>query len=165
MWAKVQWFEQNNIPVQQFYGKWPFVRLFGLQEPASVLFSILNLFSHVIMIYKFRSKVTASCPLYKTTHIYCLICCNGWFWSAVFHARDLHYTEIMDYLSALSMVLFSVYHMLIRMQGGDPTEPASLCLALAMTSFFFYHSYTSFFVGIYYGYNMFVNLFFGGYLA
>ncbi len=97
--------------------------------------------------------------------IFSQICCNGWFWSAVFHARDLHYTEIMDYLSALSMVLFSVYHMLIRMQGGDPTEPASLCLALAMTSFFFYHSYTSFFVGIYYGYNMFVNLFFGGYLA
>lgn len=53
--------------------QWPFVRLFGLQEPASVLFSILNLFSHVIMIYKFRSKVTASCPLYKTTHIYCLV--------------------------------------------------------------------------------------------
>ena len=30
----------------QYYGKWPFRRFLGIQEPASVLFSLLNLYAH-----------------------------------------------------------------------------------------------------------------------
>jgi hypothetical protein len=37
---------QKGEPVQQYYGKWPFWRLLGMQEPASVLFSALNFWAH-----------------------------------------------------------------------------------------------------------------------
>lgn len=39
---------------------------------------------------------------------------HAWFWSTVFHIRDLWFTELMDYLGALSMVLFAVFHFVIR---------------------------------------------------
>ena len=39
---------------------------------------------------------------------------NTWIWSIVFHTRDIRFTEIMDYLSAFSMILFSVYHLFTR---------------------------------------------------
>jgi len=37
---------EKGEPVQQYYGKWPFWRLLGMQEPASLLFSTLN-FWHI----------------------------------------------------------------------------------------------------------------------
>src|ERR1700753_2957886 len=37
----------NGVDVQQYYGKWPFWRFAGMQEPASVLFSLLTLYGHV----------------------------------------------------------------------------------------------------------------------
>src|SRR5258706_5168149 len=37
---------EKGEPVQQYYGKWPFWRLLGTQEPASVLFSALNFWAH-----------------------------------------------------------------------------------------------------------------------
>ena len=33
--------------VLQYYGKWPFWRVCGMQEPASVFFSLLNLCAHL----------------------------------------------------------------------------------------------------------------------
>ena len=39
---------QNNQKVHQYFGKWPFYRLWGVQEPASVLFSILNGIGHYV---------------------------------------------------------------------------------------------------------------------
>lgn len=54
---------QNFLPFQsgrntpQFYGKWPFVRIIGIQEPAAALFSIFNLAAHVKWINVFRSEM------------------------------------------------------------------------------------------------------------
>ena len=36
----------GNGKVHQFFGKWPFIRFLGCQEPASVLFSLMNLYAH-----------------------------------------------------------------------------------------------------------------------
>ena len=38
--------EAAGLPVLQYYGKWPFVRLGTVQEPAAALFSLLNLLAH-----------------------------------------------------------------------------------------------------------------------
>lgn len=38
----------RGLPVLQYHGKWPFVRVAGIQEPASVLFSLLNLGAYVV---------------------------------------------------------------------------------------------------------------------
>ena len=53
--------------------QWPFVRLWGVQEPASTLFSILNGVSNVIMLRKFRRKVPSSAPLYYLWHSYAFV--------------------------------------------------------------------------------------------
>lgn len=39
---------------------------------------------------------------------------HGWFWSFIFHARDIPFTEVMDYSSAFIMVLTLLYCMLLR---------------------------------------------------
>ena len=60
--------------------------------------------------------ITILCPF----HIYNFllffkVCLNCWVWSTVFHARDTPFTEMMDYFSAFSTVLFSFYAMVIRL--------------------------------------------------
>lgn len=53
MW-QVEGSRPAGTAVQKYYGKWPFVRLLGMQEPASVLFSLLNLAAHVLCLVRFR---------------------------------------------------------------------------------------------------------------
>jgi hypothetical protein len=40
-------------PVQKYFGKWPFRRLLGMQEPAAVLFSLANLAAHLHCLVRF----------------------------------------------------------------------------------------------------------------
>lgn len=70
MWRTTNAFVSREWPVPQFYGKWPFKRMFGIQEPASVLFSFLNLVAHWRMIRKFRREVRNDSPMYYTWHIF-----------------------------------------------------------------------------------------------
>ncbi len=49
MWRTVDAFVQSGLQVPQFHGKWPFVRIAGVQEPASAFFSICNLVPHLLM--------------------------------------------------------------------------------------------------------------------
>jgi hypothetical protein len=52
------------VRIQQFYGKWAFWRFLGMQEPASVLFSLLNLRAHVkgLSILKRRVDLVSCVP-------------------------------------------------------------------------------------------------------
>jgi len=70
MWPTVEWFVDAGIGVQQFYGKWPFIRLFGLQEPAAAFFSIMNLACHIVMFFEFRRKVPPEAPFYSISLVY-----------------------------------------------------------------------------------------------
>ncbi|KAL9913996.1 per1-like protein PGAP3 isoform 1-T1 [Glossina fuscipes fuscipes] len=119
MWRTVEVFKERGWAVPQFYGKklvqWPFIRFMGLQEPASVYFSILNFVAHVRNIKRFRREVRPDSPCYKLWHLFAFVCLNGWLWSIIFHARDLPLTELLDYAFAYSMVLVVLYCMLLRM--------------------------------------------------
>ncbi|TDG50174.1 hypothetical protein AWZ03_003390 [Drosophila navojoa] len=115
MWRTVYAFMERGWPIPQFYGKWPFIRLFGMQEPASVLFSVLNFIMHFRMLRKFRWHVRPDSPCYMLAHIFALVCLNGWIWSAIFHTRDFPVTELLDYAFAYSIVVCSFYCMLMRM--------------------------------------------------
>ena len=53
--------------------QWPFVRFFGIQEPASAFFSVLNFYAHSAMITKFRREVPSDSPLYWLWHSYCIV--------------------------------------------------------------------------------------------
>ena len=101
-----------NIP--QFHGKWPFVRILAIQEPASVFFSILNFLVHIKGLFKFRQEVPADSPLYSLWHAFSFICLNAWLFSTIFHSCDNSLTELLDYIFAYSMVLASFWCMIIR---------------------------------------------------
>lgn len=114
-------------PVQkgmvQFHGKWVFIRVLGMQEPLSVLFSLLNLAVHLRYLPRLRKMVPDVFPLKMVYLAHGLISCNAWLWSAIFHARDKPFTERMDYFSAgaaiLSGFVFTISR-LFRLAPGDP---------------------------------------------
>lgn len=78
---------QSGRRMQQYYGKWPFWRLAGMQEPASVAFSLLNLWAHAHGASKIRKKVPESHPMKSYYIVWSIINVNAWIWSGVFHTR------------------------------------------------------------------------------
>ena len=47
-----------------FFMQWPFIRVYGMQEPASVLFSIGNGLSQVYFVVQLRRRVPNTVPMY-----------------------------------------------------------------------------------------------------
>ena len=78
---------QNGRKIHQYHGKWPFWRLAGMQEPASVAFSLLNLWAHARGASKIRRKVPESHPMRSYYLLWSAININAWIWSSVFHTR------------------------------------------------------------------------------
>eukprot|EP00949_MAST-11_sp_MAST-11-sp1_P005196 g5196.t1 len=94
-------YRKNYPPVQQYDGKWPFVRVFGAQEPASVLFSVGNGAVHLYFFLWGNFRCDDANWFY------------GWMWrrwamagifawacSTIFHITDTPLTERLDYHSA-----------------------------------------------------------------
>lgn len=77
----------TTVRIEQFYGKWAFWRLWGIQEPASVLFSLLNLYAHVKGLALLRRRVPHEHPMLPYYVGWSLININAWTWSTVFHTR------------------------------------------------------------------------------
>uniref|UniRef100_A0A1B6E938 Post-GPI attachment to proteins factor 3 n=1 Tax=Clastoptera arizonana TaxID=38151 RepID=A0A1B6E938_9HEMI len=160
MWFIVDMFERKNWPQPQFHGKWPFARFMGLQEPASVIFSLMNLAGHVIMFRKFRKVVRPNSPMYKVWFVFFAVCCNCWIWSAVFHSRDRPISEVMDYLSAFGMVFYSLYGTIMRMLVHSPIIIAVL-FSLICISIYVNHALYLALEQFDYHYNMNANIFVG----
>ena len=53
--------------------QWPFTRILGIQEPASVIFSVFNFIAHYVMIRQFRREVRRNSPMYWLWHAYALV--------------------------------------------------------------------------------------------
>ena len=79
--------EQSGTPVQQYYGKWPFWRLLGMQEPASVFFSGFNLLCHWRGAELIQSRIPDGHPMKGYYMTFALVNINAWIWSSVFHTR------------------------------------------------------------------------------
>ncbi|KAJ6546817.1 Per1-like protein [Mycena capillaripes] len=101
--------------IHQYYGKWPFWRLAGMQEPASVAFSLLNFWAHVRGLARVRREVADSHPMKAYYIIWSFTGLNAWIWSAVFHTRDLGFTEKLDYFSAAMTIFYALYYSVIRL--------------------------------------------------
>jgi hypothetical protein len=83
---------ESGVRVQQYYGKWPFWRLAGMQEPASVAFSIANLLMHVLGADWLRRGVHPAHPMQPFYLTWAYLSINAWAWSAVFHTRGAYST-------------------------------------------------------------------------
>ena len=110
-------------PIVQFHGKWPFYRLFGMQEPASVLFSLLNLIAHHHGIAKIRSKIPEDYPMREYYLWFGYIGWASWLFSMVFHTRDSNWTEKLDYYAAGASVFYGMFYTPIRVFRLDQDRP------------------------------------------
>ncbi|WFD33311.1 hypothetical protein MCUN1_000124 [Malassezia cuniculi] len=100
----------------QFHGKWPHLRILGMQEPLSVVFSLLNLVVQLSALSgTFGRDVPDTYPL-KTIYIrHTKIAAMAWLASAVFHTRDLPWTERWDYFSAAAVLLSGLFLTVCRL--------------------------------------------------
>ena len=126
--------------VEKYFGKWPFIRIFGAQEPASVVFSILNLVANMVcsfriieMVQKYRKmnnnsrstrSTSSSTPTTSSLYIYTIfwiihfaLSSNAWLMSSIFHCRDTRLTERLDYFSAGALVAFNLFLSVTRVFG------------------------------------------------
>lgn len=167
MWQTVSWFVATNQPVPQFNGKWPFIRILGIQEPASAFASILNLIANYVMLKKFM-RLSLVRSRFRTLWLaFAAVSINTWIWSTIFHTRDTDLTEKMDYFSAFGLVLFQFNSFFVRLlkppsKSSHFNRLASQLAMYAISSacfvYFCYHVYYLGFVHFDYGYNMQVNL-------
>ncbi|CCM05765.1 uncharacterized protein FIBRA_07998 [Fibroporia radiculosa] len=119
----------NGIAVQQYHGKWPFWRFAGMQEPASVLFSILNLLCHVRGARLIQRVIPDHNPVKNYYLRFAFVSVNAWLWSSVFHTRDLPATEKLDYFSAALAILYALYYTVVRLFHLYPSDNSRLSLA------------------------------------
>ncbi|XP_047311039.1 post-GPI attachment to proteins factor 3-like [Impatiens glandulifera] len=108
----------------KYHGKWPFRRLYGIQEPASVVFSALNLAMHFYGWLSFFKLIFHKLPVrpdkkpyyeYSSLwHIYAFLSMSSWFWSVVFHYKDITMTEHLDYSAAVALLGYSLTLAIIR---------------------------------------------------
>ncbi|GAA6042238.1 hypothetical protein JCM8097_005111 [Rhodosporidiobolus ruineniae] len=126
----------------QFHGKWPFHRLdltstFPLslpplrwlvwlvpaaQEPLSVLFSLGNLWAHHEGLSALRrlsanGRMSEGKTLARVYAAYALSGLHAWAWSAVFHTRDVGWTERGDYYGAALTMFVGLWGGVVRLQG------------------------------------------------
>ena len=126
----------------KYFGKWPFHRVLGIQEVLSAVFSIANLAAHVHNLYKLRSaqqtswQLASQHPEGPAPHrdvmwgmwiSYAVGSINAWFWSAVFHCRDIYLTERLDYLSADVSILIGLYVSLVKVFRFNNLQSRVLC--------------------------------------
>ncbi|KAI4868523.1 Per1-like protein [Hypoxylon rubiginosum] len=110
-------------PITQFHGKWPFVRVLGMQEPFSVLFSLGNMVAHQNGLAKLRQSIPAAYPLRPYYVLFAGFGMATWVFSSVFHVRDFRLTEQLDYFAAGAGVLYGMYYTPIRVFRLDRPTP------------------------------------------
>lgn len=106
-------------PAVQFYGKWAFVRILGVQELASVVFSLANLaanYKQLAVMRRARATAAAAHRAMYTTYLHLLyVSCVGWIASAVFHTRDFPLTETLDYFFAGAIIMAQLVAIAVRL--------------------------------------------------
>lgn len=117
--------KQAGMSMVQFYGKWPFRRIFGVTEFLSSLFSMANLYVNHVNFKKvtryygttIRNNSETSGPRATMLWQYVIllgVSILGWFCSTLFHIRDFPLTETMDYLGAGGIMVANFNSIVVR---------------------------------------------------
>lgn len=148
--------------VVQYRGKWPFLRVLGVQELFSSLFSALNGLPHAQYFWRLgRVRASPRYPYMWLWRAHAAMMCNVWLWSTVFHARDTPLTERLDYFCASAGVMLALYATLVRVLEVRRRRAQALVLA-AFAAFWAAHNGWMLAFGMNYGWNMTVSLAAGG---
>ncbi|KAF9956505.1 hypothetical protein BGZ72_002744 [Mortierella alpina] len=144
---------QSDEPVHQYHGKWPFYRILGMQEPASVVFSLLNGYMHVLAWPRLKKAIPEDYymrPLYLG---YAIIGMNTWLWSAVYHTRDWPSTEKLDYFSAGTAIMYGLFYTVVRVTRMVQVRSQLMWGLVCLIPLLLHIGYLTF-VHFDYGYNM-----------
>ncbi|KAF8977011.1 hypothetical protein BGZ52_007464 [Haplosporangium bisporale] len=133
--------------------KWPFYRLFGMQEPASVFFSLLNGYMHYRAWPKLKKLIPENYYMRKFYLGYAIVGMNTWLWSAVYHSRDWPSTEKLDYFSAGAAITYGLYYTVVRITRMVSVRKQVLWAIVCLIPLLAHISYLTF-VRFDYGYNM-----------
>ncbi|TPX30888.1 hypothetical protein SmJEL517_g05661 [Synchytrium microbalum] len=131
---------KDGQKVLQYYGKWPFTRFMGMQEPASVLFSLIHLYTCWIGFRNCRERIRSRFPL-KRAYLFCTIAgMHAWLWSALFHARDRPWTEKGDYFAGAFSIIVNTVVCIARVFDLSTTG-FGILLAVSILYFVFHVLY------------------------
>ncbi|GMH45121.1 hypothetical protein BSKO_13078 [Bryopsis sp. KO-2023] len=155
----------SHGPVK-YHGKWPFKRVYGTQEIFSSMLSVLNFLAHVHNAIALRSKISITRKQKKVIYPYSRLWwayvathLNAWFWSTMFHARDVGGTEKADYFSASWTVFVGLYVALARC--GELRSVAKWMVLITLMAFYLRLVYYLNIIHFDYGYNMAVCIVLG----
>lgn len=153
--------EEQGQRIEQFHGKWPFIRILGVQEPASVIFSILNGYVHLRGLELVKRRVSIKNPMRNYYIVFAYVGMNAWLWSTIFHIRDFASTEKLDYFSAGTYVLYGLFYAPVRVFKLYSLKDYSLVVKIwgttCMTALSLHMAYLTF-ITFDYGYNMIANV-------
>jgi len=96
-----------------------------MQEPFSVLFSLLNYLAHIWGLSQVREKIPAGYTLRKYYVAFGYFGMASWIASMVFHTRDFVATERADYFAAGASVMYGLYYTPIRLFRLDVAPSAA----------------------------------------
>lgn len=85
-----------------------------MQEPFSVLFSLLNFLAHQWGLGKIKEHIPESYSLRKYYMMFGYCGLASWLFSMIFHTRDFGLTEKLDYFAAGMSVMYGLYYTPIR---------------------------------------------------
>lgn len=112
----------QGLETLQFHGKWPFLRILGVQELFSTIFSIANFIPHYwgfkLLLQSYMDSRRCGerdlCNLYFSYMIISVAAMCAWCFSTVFHLRDTWNREKLDYYLAGATVLSGLYGVTVR---------------------------------------------------
>ena len=143
-----------GLNIFQYYGKWPFYRLFGIiQEPASFIFSIMNFISQILGWYHYTNFINSEFKFYPLAKAQFIINSFAWFCATIFHARDTYWTEKFDYFSAALVLAISMFTCFAQIAGTLHSVKV-IVLGLLIVIVFSYHIFYMAFIHFDYGLNM-----------
>lgn len=133
-----------------------------MQEPASVVFSLGNLWAHYRGVHKLLAHVPATYPLLPWYRAFAAVGIASWTFSAIFHTRDFTATEQLDYFAAGASVLYGFYYTPVRLFRLDrPTaRRRSVLRAWSLFCCLLYALHVGYLKGVHwdYTYNMAANV-------
>lgn len=135
-----------NLGVAKYHGHWPFTRYLGLEEPASVVFSILNAVPHFAYFWGscrqyLISKKNQRCYITPWLLCYSVIACFCWISSAIYHSKKTFYTTQLDLITALAFITFGLFMALRRIFGQSVSSLQVNSVAVAMFAGWAYRAY------------------------
>lgn len=136
---------RRKLNIYKYYGHWPFIRYWGVEEIASVIFSILNGISHFCFAvqYLYRFAIwksigeTQTCSfMYNWIFFYSLSAIMAWAMSAIYHSKKTSESTKWDLIFALGVIISGLMLVIRKLLGPKVSIMVTYSLIIATAALF-----------------------------